>query len=193
MAIINCPECSNSVSDKATVCPRCGYPILTSRIRKNLSEFLRIYLYVRLLTLIKFVGRFINKIIKTLILLISLLIIFISSKNYYFTPLVENFALQSCIAASGTTIKAHNGYFYREDVQVPGDLTWTHFNSRVGGILDWKNFNFELPGVGSKIDVKGRDEANNPWSCTPYIVSRSMFGKEPYSLHGYVWLHQSEY
>lgn len=27
MALINCPECSNSVSDKAFACPRCGYPI----------------------------------------------------------------------------------------------------------------------------------------------------------------------
>ena len=27
MALINCPECSQSVSDKATACPKCGYPI----------------------------------------------------------------------------------------------------------------------------------------------------------------------
>ena len=27
MALINCPECSNSVSDKAFTCPCCGYPI----------------------------------------------------------------------------------------------------------------------------------------------------------------------
>ena len=30
MALINCPECSNSVSDKAFACPRCGYPISQS-------------------------------------------------------------------------------------------------------------------------------------------------------------------
>lgn len=27
MALINCPECSKKVSDKASSCPRCGYPI----------------------------------------------------------------------------------------------------------------------------------------------------------------------
>lgn len=27
MALINCPECSHSVSDKAFTCPNCGYPI----------------------------------------------------------------------------------------------------------------------------------------------------------------------
>jgi hypothetical protein len=28
MALIKCPECSNEVSDKATSCPKCGYPLL---------------------------------------------------------------------------------------------------------------------------------------------------------------------
>lgn len=27
MALINCPECGNEVSDKAEVCIRCGYPL----------------------------------------------------------------------------------------------------------------------------------------------------------------------
>jgi len=27
MALIKCPECSNWVSDKATSCPKCGYPL----------------------------------------------------------------------------------------------------------------------------------------------------------------------
>ena len=26
MALINCEECGNSISDKAKVCPHCGYP-----------------------------------------------------------------------------------------------------------------------------------------------------------------------
>ena len=27
MALLQCPECSNEVSDKAVACPRCGYPL----------------------------------------------------------------------------------------------------------------------------------------------------------------------
>jgi hypothetical protein len=27
MALIQCPECSNDVSDKATSCPKCGCPL----------------------------------------------------------------------------------------------------------------------------------------------------------------------
>ncbi|RII26755.1 MAG: hypothetical protein CXR31_10130 [Geobacter sp.] len=27
MALINCPECSREISDKANACPHCGYPI----------------------------------------------------------------------------------------------------------------------------------------------------------------------
>lgn len=30
MALINCPECNNMVSDKATTCPHCGCPISQS-------------------------------------------------------------------------------------------------------------------------------------------------------------------
>ena len=29
MALITCPECGKEVSDKATACPNCGYPINT--------------------------------------------------------------------------------------------------------------------------------------------------------------------
>lgn len=28
MAMINCPECGENISDKATTCPNCGYPVL---------------------------------------------------------------------------------------------------------------------------------------------------------------------
>ena len=27
MALVKCPECSSQISDKATACPSCGYPI----------------------------------------------------------------------------------------------------------------------------------------------------------------------
>lgn len=26
MALIQCPECDNNISDKAIACPHCGYP-----------------------------------------------------------------------------------------------------------------------------------------------------------------------
>jgi len=32
MALIKCPECSREVSDKATACPGCGYPLKASRL-----------------------------------------------------------------------------------------------------------------------------------------------------------------
>ncbi|MEE1315341.1 MAG: zinc ribbon domain-containing protein [Faecalimonas sp.] len=27
MSMINCPECNKEISDKALVCPNCGYPL----------------------------------------------------------------------------------------------------------------------------------------------------------------------
>jgi len=31
MALINCPECKNEVSDKAEKCPKCAFPINSSQ------------------------------------------------------------------------------------------------------------------------------------------------------------------
>lgn len=35
MAIIKCSECNNSVSDKASVCPKCGFPLAKSLENSN--------------------------------------------------------------------------------------------------------------------------------------------------------------
>lgn len=36
MALINCPECKHSISDKASSCPQCGYP-MTQHINEKLQ------------------------------------------------------------------------------------------------------------------------------------------------------------
>lgn len=33
MAIIDCPECKNKISDAASSCPQCGYPVIKERIK----------------------------------------------------------------------------------------------------------------------------------------------------------------
>ena len=41
MALINCPECKKEISDQATICPHCGYPIkkeLNDEIKKFSTE-----------------------------------------------------------------------------------------------------------------------------------------------------------
>lgn len=38
MALITCPECTNSVSDLAEACPKCGYPLFTTE-----STFVEVY------------------------------------------------------------------------------------------------------------------------------------------------------
>lgn len=35
MALITCPECHGQVSDKAAVCPHCGFPIAVSVEKQN--------------------------------------------------------------------------------------------------------------------------------------------------------------
>lgn len=50
MPLINCPECSISISDKATSCPHCGYPIntmylrVTSYLNANASKLQRSFI-----------------------------------------------------------------------------------------------------------------------------------------------------
>lgn len=43
MALVNCPECGNEISDKAQSCPKCGYPIaciIKKEVKiKTLDEF----------------------------------------------------------------------------------------------------------------------------------------------------------
>lgn len=35
MAIISCPECGKAISEKATACPHCGYPINGNSLKSN--------------------------------------------------------------------------------------------------------------------------------------------------------------
>lgn len=32
MALIQCPECGNTISDKASTCPKCGYPLINLQV-----------------------------------------------------------------------------------------------------------------------------------------------------------------
>ena len=35
MALINCPECNKEISDRATSCPHCGYPISSAPLKQS--------------------------------------------------------------------------------------------------------------------------------------------------------------
>lgn len=35
MALIKCPECDREISDKATACPHCGYPISEQKVKRK--------------------------------------------------------------------------------------------------------------------------------------------------------------
>ena len=40
MAIVNCPECNQEVSDKASTCPSCGYPLQQSLVKNSPNQAL---------------------------------------------------------------------------------------------------------------------------------------------------------
>ena len=44
MGLINCPECSREVSDRAASCPQCGSPITADNVTLTLTGFPRRYI-----------------------------------------------------------------------------------------------------------------------------------------------------
>ncbi|WP_034486782.1 zinc ribbon domain-containing protein [Butyrivibrio fibrisolvens] len=58
MALINCPDCNNQVSDEAKTCPHCGYPLYKNHAGKNDIEKKNRYtlLMIMVLALIISVG-----------------------------------------------------------------------------------------------------------------------------------------
>ena len=39
MALVNCPDCSNQVSDSAPACPHCGRPIAALQIEQTAKKY----------------------------------------------------------------------------------------------------------------------------------------------------------
>ena len=58
MALLKCPECSGKVSDQATACPHCGYPMNTKYISINNSYDLKLQNAVSKVQVIKMVSKF---------------------------------------------------------------------------------------------------------------------------------------
>lgn len=46
MALINCPECKHAISDKATACPQCGYP-MTENIANEAPSLKQVFQQVK--------------------------------------------------------------------------------------------------------------------------------------------------
>jgi uncharacterized paraquat-inducible protein A len=63
MALVNCHECGNSVSDHAAACPKCGAPVI-ARIRRQRKAYLVVLGISLVFTAIMIfsVARLLNKI-----------------------------------------------------------------------------------------------------------------------------------
>ena len=56
MALINCPECSNQVSDKAKSCPKCGYRIAKKKVDKKVIVICLAVLFAFVLVGVIYIG-----------------------------------------------------------------------------------------------------------------------------------------
>ena len=62
MALVNCPECNESISEKASVCPHCGYPMkpeeepVQYELQKNVASDSRGAAFMRAIAWIIWIG-----------------------------------------------------------------------------------------------------------------------------------------
>lgn len=121
MALIKCHECGNQVSDKATYCPHCGYPLLdktSTKIEPNKKSFTIAYrsgpgsiLAACIIGVVIFAGGtsfaiyiflqnyrilFLN-ILAILICVLSILLLFLSIMNFTFIGMNARRKEHNCI------------------------------------------------------------------------------------------------
>ncbi len=61
MALINCPDCSNSISDQAAACPHCGHPVKAIVIEATAKKWKKMQLvgsFLLIATLVLIVTKF---------------------------------------------------------------------------------------------------------------------------------------
>lgn len=72
MALVNCPECNESVSQKASVCPHCGYPMKPEKeatqyeLRTGFASDSRGAAFMRVIAWIIWIGGLVLAIVSSL-------------------------------------------------------------------------------------------------------------------------------
>ncbi len=78
MALINCPECSHSISDQSLSCPKCGYVNSTkNRVKNNLlAKESQISRPQEKMSVLEYMTRFVVFILTVIIIMIVILALF---------------------------------------------------------------------------------------------------------------------
>lgn len=111
MALIKCPECKKSVSESASSCPKCGYPLspeVVAKIKKS-KRFSNLVAFVIVVCVIAYFMHTRNKDVNLK-----------SSSQIIQTKLEPNYPSQEMIVRSPTEEEAHVDYSILESHTIPG-------------------------------------------------------------------------
>jgi len=197
MSLIQCPECDAPISDKATKCPMCGYPVLATSVQKNIPKMYRRFIYQPVIMVFRAFRHLVRKFVKPVIAFLFLISFLIFLKNYYFISQAENLAWKACESTHGKDIsfedlikkKSSSGvstsYEYEivlKHVTVPEKIVWYKLESRVDSIFHIDNFDFDFPYIAATIDIIGLSESGKLWECTPLIDKKGGYSMRPYKI-----------
>ena len=101
MAIINCPECQNKVSDQASSCPHCGYPL-----KRNDTKAL-VITFVASSSASNYLSRGVPAYVQSFISTVSIPLFMPKTKHYLFPKCESHLFLISM--DFGLTLNSRNG------------------------------------------------------------------------------------
>ena len=201
MALINCPDCNQLISDKANACPNCGHPFFADKLSRNAKDLstkasqgllkARNYSKENKSKAIKLLSK-ISKLSFLLLVAVSSIIFL---KHYYFLNQAEEMVVNTCESYIGKTITYRRPYgiykylhkFDNPEVTltIPQDINWNEIKNRVSF-----DYDLDVPYVGALISMFATTPSGTRWECTPKIArGRSYF--HPYRLEG-IWELKSE-
>lgn len=181
MSLIECHECHLPISDKATKCPHCGYPVLVTKAKASIPRLLCYFIVWPTIAVFQFLRYITRRLIKPSIVILFIVSSLILFKNYYFISQAESLAWTACQSTLGKDISINETWADPKRVPVPSSIHWYRLESRVGDFFDLDIFDFYQPYVWGRIDIYGLDKNEYIWVCTPHIEKGSFFSKQPYN------------
>lgn len=175
MAIIKCPECGKRISSHALACPYCGLPLLFSRFKRQVRTLFDIGRGC-LKQFIRLIVGVIRKFLPHAMLTFLAATVLVFAKNIYFISYLENEAVNLCSSAVGRKITNDDSKI----IDVPSDIEWSSFESRIGKFYDFSHFDFAPPYMWGYIDVIGHDSKQQNWICTPLFRTSKYISLNPY-------------
>lgn len=155
MAMIKCPECGKEISDRASNCPGCGYPIENQKIQVSSNVLEQ-----------PFIDRKSKKLNKRNILIIAVIVVMVIIGGIIYNIKV----------VQPQKIEAHNKVTYEEAIELLENGKYEDGNKLLKTITGYKDVDIILEQIRWEVKVfecitEIREQLKNPDSLQIYEVS----------------------